>query len=70
MPVATIPAWAIVGIQTRMPVVIVVTAASSHLRIRRVMIFTSSTVVVIGSARIAGQMGQHVSGHERAPQSQ
>ena len=32
MPDATMPAWAIVGSQTRMPVVTVVMAATSHLR--------------------------------------
>jgi hypothetical protein len=38
MPLKLRPAWAIVGIDTRMPVVTVVMAATSHLRMRRFMI--------------------------------
>jgi hypothetical protein len=38
MPFRLMPAWAAVGSQTRMPVVTVVMAASSHLRMRRFMI--------------------------------
>jgi hypothetical protein len=43
MPLAEMPAWAIVGIQTRIQVVMAVMAATSHLRMGRFM-FTSFNV--------------------------
>jgi hypothetical protein len=54
-PVAVMPAWAIVGIQTRIPVVTVVVAATSHLRMRRFIIHLPVlSMCLLGAITLAG----------------